>query len=171
MEELKAIFGEESLDYATFEQRIADNGIELGNLAGKKYVATEKYSKLQREFDKYKSENDVSKYADYEDVKAERDALRAEKADNELAAQVTAAGVDAKFRKFVLAEVKGLVTDTKDFAACLADYLKENAQFIEQPKPQTSFFRGGTSVNVDGDISKKSTNQKMNEFIKGAIKK
>lgn len=174
MEELKALFGEESLDYATFESKLAESGLKLANLAGGGYVAADKYSKLQRDFDKYKAENDVSKYSDYEAIKAERDTLVAEKAENALTAQVVAAGVGEKFRKFVTAEVKGLVTKEKDFVACLSEYLKENSQFVEQPDTSGKGFfqRGGSSVDLSGGTKKtQSTSEKMNNFIKGVIGK
>lgn len=174
MEELKALFGEEALDYATFETKLAESGLKLANLAGGGYVASDKYAKLQRDFDKYKSENDVSRYSDYDAIKAERDSLAAEKAESELSAQVVAAGVGEKFRKFVLSEVKGLVTEGKDFAKCLVEYLKTNEQFVEKPQSATQsfFLKGGSSVDLGGTSTKsQSTSEKMNNFIKGVIGK
>ena len=169
MNELKELFGEESLDYATFEQKIAEKGWDLRNFDGKKYIDRDTYSKLQRNFDKYKEENNPEKYADYDAIKAELEQLRQEKADAELAGQVAAAHVAEKFRKFVTSEVKALVTDKKAFKECLDEYLKENQQFVEQAeKPQSFFSRGNSSLDVSGvgAGAPKTTSQTMDNFIR-----
>ena len=169
MDELKDIFGEDSLDYATFEQKVKEKGWDLKDFSGGKYVSKEKYSRLQGDFDKYKADNDPQKYADYDAIKAERDQLLQEKEDAQLAGQVSAANVSEKYAKFVTAEVKALVTNGKTFAECLADYLKENPQFVEQAqKPQSFFSRGNSSLDVSGVGvgTPKTTDRIMNDFIR-----
>lgn len=170
MDELKTLFGTESIDYATFEQRLTEKGIKLGNISGGAYVAADKYSKLQRDFDKYKSENDVSRYSDYDTIKNELETLKAAAIENEYLNTVTAAGVTEKFRKFVVSEVKGLVTDKKTFADCLTEYLKNNEQFVEKSERKGGFFQTGVNLNGGGE-GKKTTAEKMNSLIKGAIGK
>ena len=169
MDELKELFGEESLDYATFEQKVKEKGWDLKDFSGGKYVSKEKYSRLQGDFDKFKQDNDPQKYADYDAIKTELEQLRQEKSDAELAGQVAAAHVGEKFRKFVTSEVKALVTDKKTFKECLDDYLKENQQFVEQAeKPQSFFSRGNSSLDVSGvgAGAPKSTSQTMDNFIR-----
>lgn len=169
MDELKELFGEESLDYATFEQKVKEKGWDLKDFSGGKYVSKDKYTRLQSDFDKFKTENDVTKYSDYEAIKTELEQLRQEKTDAELAAQVAAAHVGEKFRKFVTAEVKAIATDKKPFAECLSEYLKENQQFVEQAqKPQSFFSRGNSSLDVSGvgTGAKKTTEQTMDDFIR-----
>lgn len=166
MDELKTLFGSDSLDYATFEQKVGAAGIKLANLAGGRYVGKDKYDGLNSEFEKYKADN--AKYADYDSIKAERDTLKAEKAERELSAKVTAAGVGERFTKFVMSEVSALVTDKKDFDTALKEYLAANPQFAEQEQPRGFFSRGSTAPNMQGgDEGKKTINQKMNNLLRG----
>ena len=81
------------------------------------------------DFDKYKAENDISKYADYDDIVKERNLLKAEKEEAALVSEVAAAGVAEPFRKFVLSEVRGNVTEQKPFKQALEEYLKDNEQY------------------------------------------
>lgn len=169
MDELKELFGEESLDYATFEQKLGEKGIKLANLKAGGYIDKAKYDKLAGDFTKYKTDNDVSKYADYDAIKQELETLKAEKAEAELMKDVAAAKVGDKFQKFVLSEVKPLVTDKKDFKACLADYLKDNPQFLEDNQ---GVFKRGSQVILEGGAGggDKSTNKKMNDILRGVRK-
>lgn len=172
MDELKALFGEGTLTYAEFEQKCTEGGIKLANLATGGYVSKEKHERLQKDFDKFKAENDTSKYSDYDTIKSELETLKAQNAERELLEKISTAKVDGKFSKFVLSEVKGLVTDKKDFDACLTEYLQSNPQFVEQAQPQGNrgFFTS-SSVNLDGkSTGAKTTDEKMNNFLKGVIK-
>ena len=69
MDELQELFGEESLSYADFTAKLNEKGIKLANIKAGGYVDKGKYDKLAGEYAKYKQENDVSKYADYEQKK------------------------------------------------------------------------------------------------------
>ena len=171
MDELQELFGDEALNYADFSAKLSEKGIKLANIKAGGYVDKGKYDKLAGEFAKYKTDNDVSKYADYDAVKAELEQLKAEKADAELAKEVAAANVDAKFQKFVMSEVKPLVTEKKDFKACLAEYLKENPQFVVNTQRQ-GVFQKGSQPNFDdgGAGGAPSTNKKMNEILRGVRK-
>ena len=169
MDELQELFGEGALNYADFSAKLSEHGIKLANIKAGGYVDKAKFDKLSSEFAKYKTDNDVSKYADYDSIKTELEQLKAEKADAELAKEVAAANVDAKFQKFVMAEVKALVTEKKDFKACLADYLKENQQFVVNTQRQ-GVFRKGSQPNFDdgGKGGAPSTDKKMNDILRGA---
>ena len=169
MDELQELFGEGALNYADFSAKLSEHGIKLANIKAGGYVDKAKFDKLSSEFAKYKTDNDVSKYADYDSIKTELEQLKAEKADAELAKEVAAANVDAKFQKFVMAEVKALVTEKKDFKACLADYLKENPQFVVNTQRQ-GVFRKGSQPNFDdgGKGGAPSTDKKMNDILRGA---
>lgn len=169
MDELQELFGDGTLSYADFSAKLNEQGIKLANIKAGGYVDKGKYDKLAGEYAKYKQENDVSKYADYEALKEELEKLKAEKADAELAKEVAAANVDAKFQKFVMSEVKPLVTDKKDFKACLADYLKENPQFVVNSQRQ-GVFQKGSQPNFDDGAKggAPSTDKKMNDILRGA---
>ena len=169
MDELQELFGEESLSYADFMAKLNEKGIKLANIKAGGYVDKGKYDKLAGEYAKYKQENDVSKYADYDTLKAELEKLKAEKEEAEFVAKVAEAKVDAKFQKFVVAEVKPLVSDKKDFKTCLDEYLKENPQFVENVQ-RRGVIRSGSQVRLDegSGAGAKNINQKMNDFIRGA---
>ena len=169
MDELQELFGEESLSYADFTAKLNEHGIKLANIKAGGYVDKGKYDKLAGEYAKYKQENDVSKYADYDTLKEELEKLKAEKEEAEYVAKVAEAKVDAKFQKFVVSEVKPLVSDKKDFKTCLDEYLKENPQFVENVQ-RRGVIRSGSQVSLDegSGAGVKNINQKMNDFIRGA---
>lgn len=169
MEELKALFGDGAIDYATFEQKLAESGLKLANLSTGGYVDINKYAKLKQQFDEYKAQNDVSQYADYDDLKAEIETLKAEKLEASLLHELASAGVDEKFRKFVLAEVKPLVNESVDFKTALAGYLKENSQFVSSGTG--GVFRIGSQIDLKGGASvPKNTSEKMNRILRGESK-
>lgn len=154
MEELKNIFGENALNYETFMAKITESGIKLVNLKSGGYVDKNKFEKLQTEFEKYKTDNDISKYSDYEEIKAENEKLKSEKAENELFAHLSEANIDDRFKKFVLSEVKPLVSKDKDFKTALSEYIKDNSQFLKQEPitPETApqpTFKFGSQENIE----------------------
>lgn len=169
MDELKELFGEGSIDYATFEQKVQEKGIKLADLKSGGYVDRAKYDRLEKDFSRYKIENDVTKYADYDAMKQELETLRTEKQEAELLKVVSEAKVGEKFRKFVVAEVKPFVSEKKDFKSCLDDYLKDNPQFLETNQ---GFFPKSTQVPMDSGAggSDKSINKRMNDLIRGVRK-
>lgn len=172
MDELQELFGEGTLSYADFSAKLNEHGIKLANIKAGGYVDKAKYDKLSAEFAKYKTDNDASKYADYESIKTELETLKAEKADAELAKEVAEANVDVKFQRFVMSEVKALVTEQKDFKTCLAEYLKANPQFVVNTQRQ-GVFQKSSQPNFDdgGKGGAPSTNKKMNEILRGARNK
>lgn len=169
MDELQELFGDEALNYADFSAKLSEKGIKLANIKAGGYVDKAKFDKLSAEFSKFKQDNDVSKYADYDTIKTELEQLRAEKADAELAKEVAEANVDVKFQKFVMSEVKPLVTQQKDFKACLAEYLKANPQFVVNTQRQGVFSKGSQPNFEDGAKGgAPSTDKKMNDILRGA---
>ena len=171
MDELKTIFNEEKIDFATFEKRLAENSktIKLANLRGGGYVDAAKYSQLEKDFNTYKEQNDVSKYADYDALKSELETLKAEKADRELIGKLSDKKVRPEFQKFVLSEVKGKVNDKVTFDKALDEYLKDNSQYIEEAQPKT-FFKGSSVPLESGSGEVKKTNQKMNTLFRSVRK-
>ena len=172
MDELQELFGEGTLSYADFSAKLNEHGIKLANIKAGGYVDKAKFDKLSAEFSKFKQDNDTSKYADYDSIKTELEQLKAEKADAELAKEVSEANVDTKFQRFVMSEVKALVTDKKDFKTCLAEYLKANPQFVVNTQRQ-GVFQKSSQPNFDdgGKGGAPSTNKKMNEILRGARNK
>lgn len=171
MDELQELFGDEALNYADFSAKLSERGIKLANIKAGGYVDKAKFDKLSSEFSKFKQDNDVSKYADYDAIKTELETLKAEKADAELMQEIAAANVDAKFQKFVMSEVKPLVTAQKDFKACLAEYLKANPQFVVNTQRQGVFQKGSQANFEGGGEPAKTTNAKMNAILRGVRNK
>lgn len=170
MEELKALFGDGAISYADFEQKLGEQNIRLIDLNKGGYLAKEKYDKLNADFNKYKLDNDVSKFADYEIIKSERDALKAEKEQLALLDKIAKASVGEKYRKFVLSEVAPLVKEGTTFEKELETYLKDNQQFVER-SGGTVFKRMNTQVPMDGGQGQQKTeNQRMNEILRGVRK-
>ena len=170
MDELQELFGDEALNYADFSAKLSEKGIKLANIKAGGYVDKAKFDKLSAEFSKFKQDNDVSKYADYDTIKTELEQLKAEKADAELAKEVAAANVDTKFQRFVMSEVKALVTDKNDFKTCLTEYLKENPQFVVNTQRQGVFQKGSQAIFEGGGEPAKTTNAKMNAILRGVRK-
>lgn len=171
MEELKALFGEGALTADEFTAKVAEKGFKLVDLNSGAYVAKEKFDRQKADFDKYKAENDISKYADYDEIVKERNLLKAEKEEAALVSEVAAAGVAEPFRKFVLSEVRGNVTEQKPFKQALEEYLKENEQYKQAAQP-TPIFRIDSQLAKDkGEGAKTGANSYMNEKIRAAANK
>lgn len=170
---LKQFFGEDGKTAITYEQLtqgISEKGMKLADLSLGGYIAKDKYDEQMRKFNDFKSKNDISKYADYEDVKAELAALKAEKVDRELMEKLSAKKVKPEFQKFVLSEIKGKVTEQMPFDKAMEEYLKENTQYILTDERQT-FFKNSSVPLENGGGEIKNTNQKMNALIRGAKNK
>lgn len=170
---LKQFFGEDGNTAITYEQLskgISEKGMKLADLSLGGYIAKDKYDEQTRKFNEYKTKNDVSKYADYDTVKAELEALRAEKADNEMISKLSARKVKPEFQKFVLSEIKSKVTEDKPFDKAMDDYIKENAQYIAAEEEKQTFFKSSSVPLGNGSGESKNTNQKMNSLIRNARK-
>lgn len=173
-EGLKQFFGEDGNTAITYEQLskgIAEKGIKLADLSLGGYVDKNKFDDQVRKFNDYKAKNDVSKYADYDTLKAELETLKTEKADRELIEKLSGKKVKPEFQKFVLSEIKSKVTEQLPFDKAMEEYLKENKQYIatEENGKQT-FFKSSSVPLENGAGENKNINQKMNALFRGARK-
>ena len=171
MEELKAFFGEGSLTYEEFSQKLgeAKDTVKLVNLKTGNYVDKAKYDKLELSSQDLKSKLDAltETTKDYESIKTERDTIKSQydelqgKFDtNEKMNLINSSNVNPKFAKYIYGEVSALTNDKKDFQTALSEYLKENKEFLNTSK--------GTYVDLEkGNLQPKSANEKMNDFIRG----
>lgn len=168
MEELKELFGDGSLSYEQFAEKVEGANIKLANLGSGNYVAKKKYDDAESSAEEYRTKYDdlfakVGDYdkmkADYEDINAKYGVLLAEKEQAEKMALISEANVLPKFRKFVYSEVQANTNDKTDFSTALTNYLKDNAQFVNGGK--------GTFVDLQSGIGgQKSDNAKINEQIR-----
>lgn len=169
---LKQFFGEDGNTAITYEQLskgITEKGIKLADLSLGGYIAKDKYDEQTRKFNEYKAKNDVSKYADYDNLKAELETLKSEKADRELMEKLSGKKVKPEFQKFVLSEIKGNVTEEKPFDKVMEEYLNENKQYIaDENEGKQTFFRSSSAPLDNGSGENKNTNQKMNALFRKA---
>lgn len=165
---LKQFFGEDgntAITYEQLSQGITSKGMKLADLSLGGYVDKNKFDDQVRKFNDYKTKNDVSKYADYEEIKKELEALKAEKADNELIKKLSEKNVKPEFQKFVLSEIKSSITDGKSFDNVMDEYLKNNTQYLIDEKEKTVFK--SSSVPLENGIGEnKNTNQRMNALFR-----
>lgn len=169
MEELKALFGEGSLSYDEFEQKLGEAGetIKLANLKSGAYVDKAKFEKLEKGLEDYKTKysalEESTKGFDelksqFDDVSTKYNELLGKQEVAEKMDKIKGANVNDKFAKFVYNEVNALVSDEKDFQTVLSEYLKENSQFINSKSTYVDLQNGGATA--------KSANEKMNDFIR-----
>lgn len=173
MEELKTLFGEGSLSYEEFSQKLNEAGetIKLANLKSGGYVDKAKFDKLEKGFEDYKT-----KYADlqestkgFEDLKTQFEDLTTKYNDllgkQELAdkmSMISKSNVSEDFAEFVYSKVSALADDKKDFQTALNEYLEEHKQYLKGAKQQSTY------VDLqNGSTTPKSATEKMNEFIRG----
>ena len=170
MEFLKQFFGEDgntAITYEQLSQGITSKGMKLADLSLGGYVDKNKFDDQVRKLNDYKAKNDVSKYADYDDIKTELEALKTEKADRDLMEKLSGKKVKPEFQKFVLSEIKGKVTEQLPFEKAMEDYLKENPQYIAVEEDNgKKFFKSSSTPLEGGSGESKGTNQKMNALFR-----
>lgn len=174
MEELKSLFGESSLSYEEFSQKLgeAGNTIKLANLKSGNYVDKAKYDKLEKSNTdwqtKYSALEESTKgfgelQSKYDTLKTDYDALITKQDEADKMGLISSANVNPKFAKFIYAEVQSMTSESKDFKTALEEYLKDNKEFLN-PKQSTY-------VNLEGGTPQpKSQNEKMNDFIRSKRK-
>ena len=173
MEELKSLFGESSLSYEEFTQKLGEAAnIKLANLKSGNYVDKAKYEKLEKSQNDWQTkfsalEESTKGFSElqtsYDVLKAEYEALKANQEQAEKMSLVSDANVNPKFAKFVMAEVQALVNDDKDFKTALSEYLKDNKEFLNAVK--------GSYADLEkGNIHSKTENQIINEKIRSIRK-
>lgn len=168
---LRQFFGEDGNTAITHEQLmrgVTEKGIKLADLSLGGYVSKDKYDEQTRKFNEYKTNNDISKYADYDAIKAELETLKTEKADRELMEKLSAQKVKPEFQKFVLAEIKASLGDSNDFDKAMETYLKSNTQYVTAEDKPKAFFKSSSAPLDNGSGEGKTTNQKMNNLFRSA---
>lgn len=169
MEELKSLFGESSLSYEEFSQKLGEaKDIKLANLKSGNYVDKAKYDKLETSVNEWQTkysalEESTKGYGDlqtnYDTLKADYDALITKQDEANKMSLINSSNVNPKFAKFVYAEVQSMTDDKKDFQTALDEYLKDNKEFLNITK--------GTYVDLEKGTKQTSPNEKMNNFIRG----
>ena len=183
-EELKDLFGENSLSYDDFSKAVEEKGIKLANLSAGGYVAKNKYDD---DLKKAKNLDYKKKYEDLEasiqgddginaklknitterdDYKSKYEELNSKYSILDATTKVVKAGVKPEFAKFVASEVLGQVSDTLDFDTALKAYKAKNPQF----NTETTVVRKkvGSSLSLEGKEtnSQEETNKTMNDLIR-----
>lgn len=165
----KSFFNEgEAISYDQFNQKLTESGMKIVDINAGGYVDKNKYDRMVNEYADYKSKNDVSKYADYDKIKADLEQYKIKEVEQQKTDKIKKAKVDDKFVRFLISEVDNMVTDKEDFDKCLEKYLKDNPQYISENKPAI-VFNSGAHIEGDGrNPNSQSTNKFMNDLIRKA---
>ena len=183
-EELKNLFGENSLSYDDFSKAIEEKGMKLANLSAGGYIAKSKYDD---DLKKAKNLDYKKKYEDLEasiqgddginaklknitserdDYKSKYEELNSKYSILDATTKVASAGIKPEFARFVASEVLGQVSDTLDFDTALKAYKAKNPQF----NTETTIARKkvGSSLSLDGKETnnQEETNKTMNDLIR-----
>lgn len=172
MEELKALFGDGSLSYDEFEQKLGEAGetIKLANLKSGAYVDKAKFEKLEKGLEDYKTKysalEESTKGFDelksqFDDVSNKYNELLGKQEVAEKMDKIKGANVDDEFAEFVYSKVEALTNDDKDFQTALDEYLGEHKQYLKGALTKNTY------VNLENGVgTPKSANEKMNDFIR-----
>lgn len=181
-EDLKELFGENSLSYDDFSKAIEEKGIKLANLSSGGYIAKSKYDddvKKAKALDWKKKYEDLEKSIEGDDginaklknITTERDDYKSKYEDInskysmlEATNKVINAGIKPEFAKFVASEVLGQETDILDFDTALKAYKAKNPQF----NSETTIKKVGSSLSLSGkeQTNQNETNKTMNDLIR-----
>ena len=173
MEELKSLFGDGSLSYEEFSQKLGEaTDIKLANLKSGNYVDKAKYEKLEKSHNEWQTkfsalEENTRGFGDlqtkYDALKTDYDALVTKQDEAEKMSLINSANVNPKFAKFIYTEVQSMTDESKDFKTALEEYLKDNKEFLNNPR--------GTYVDLEKGLGQqKNENQIINEKIRGIRK-
>lgn len=172
MEELKSLFGEGSLSYEEFSQKLSEANVKLANLKSGNYVDKSKYDKLEKSQTEWQTKFSALEEStkgfnelqtNYDTLKADYDVLKEKQDTAEKMSLITGANVNPKFAKFVASEVQALTNESKDFKTALEEYLKDNKEFLNANR--------GSYVDLEKGMPKsKSENEIINEKIRGIRK-
>ena len=172
MEELKSLFGEGSLSYEEFSQKLSEANVKLVNLKSGNYVDKSKYEKLEKSQTEWQTkfsalEESTKGFSElqtqYDTLKSDYDALKEKQDTAEKMSLITGANVNPKFAKFVASEVQALTNESKDFKTALGEYLKDNKEFLNTAR--------GSYANLENGVTPpQSPNEKMNSFIRGKLR-
>jgi hypothetical protein len=174
MEELKSLFGESSLSYEEFSQKLgeAKDTINLANLKSDKYVDKDKLVKAEKRLTelqtKFSALEESTKgfgelQTSYDTLKANYDALITKQDEADKMGLISSANVKPKFAKFIYSEVQSMTSESKDFKTALDEYLKDNKEFLNASQ--------STYVDLEKGLGQRKTeNQIINEKIRGIRK-
>lgn len=183
-DDLKELFGENSLSYDDFSKAIEEKGMKLANLSAGGYIAKSKYDddmKKAKNLDYKKKYEDLEASIQGDDginaklknITTERDDYKSKYEDLnskysmlEATTKVTSAGIKPEFAEFVASKVLKEVTDTIDFETALKSFKAKNPQF----NTETTIVKRkvGSSLSLDGkeQTNQEETNKTMNELIR-----
>jgi len=175
MEELKSLFGEGSLSYDEFSQKLSEAGetIKLANLKSDKYVDKDRLVKAETDLEAFKEKYNTLKTSadgfekmktEFETMKTDYSNLQTKYNEMERMGMIDKSNVNPKFAKFIYSEVNPLVNEKKDFQTCLDEYLKENSQYLKTSQ--------GTYVNLQNGEGHKdaSSNKDVNDILRNSRK-
>lgn len=164
--DLKALFGEDALNYEQFTAKITEQGIKLADLSTSTYVDKGKLEKqiasnkeLQAKYDELAKNTE-----NYEAITKELNELKEEKVTNGYFEQIRNAKVDDKFSKFVLSEIRGSMKEGEKFEDVLGKYVKENPQYLMAKQGAVQF--NSPNLENGGSLPTKSENEIINDLIR-----
>ena len=183
-EELRELFGENSLSYDDFTKAVEEKGMKLANLSAGGYIAKSKYDddvKKAKALDWKKKHEDLEKSiegdeginAKLKNITTERDDYKSKYEDInskysmlEATNKAISTGIKPEFAKFVASEVLGQVSETLDFDTALKAYKAKNPQF----NSETTIKKISTSLSLSGkeQNNENETNKTMNDLIRSA---
>lgn len=183
-EDLKELFGENSLSYDDFSKAVEEKGMKLANLSAGGYVAKSKYDndvKKAKSLDWKKKYEDLEKSiegddginaklknitTERDDYKSKYEELNSRYSILDATTKVVNTGIKPEFAKFVASEVLGQVSEDIDFDTALKSYKAKNPQF----GTETTVVRKkvGSSLSLDGKegTNQEETNKTMNDLIR-----
>lgn len=158
---------DEKVEQESTQKTYTEQDIQNSFNAGVKKANSEwqKDAKYKEFLDWKKSnQNDSEKMAELqasnENLKKENEMLKATN-------KVAKSEVKPEFLKFVTNEVMGLTNDTTDFETALKNYKKENPQYFGEVVVK----KVQSSPNLSGGVKPLSTNDIVNNVLRGAIGK
>lgn len=171
MEEIKNLFGEETLSYEQFAEKLntAEN-LKLVNIKEKDngYVAKEKLDKVLHSYNELKTKYSqlLDETSSHEKDLEELKAMRAEKENADKLDKIRQAKVDDKFAKFVLSEIKGTIKENEKFEDVLEKFVKENPQYLTVRQGVFSFGASSPNLEQGSNANTESTNSIMNKIFR-----
>ena len=182
-EELKELFGENTLSYDDFVKAVDEKGMKLANLSAWGYVAKTKYDddvKKAKNIDYKKKFEDLQNSiegddgvnaklknitTERDDYKSKYEALNANYSMLTATNKATGAGIKPEFAEFVASKVLKMTSDTVDFDTALKSFKAKNPQYNSET---TVIKKKNSSVDLGGkeQTNQNETNQIMNDLIR-----
>ena len=167
-EELKELFGENTLSYDDFVKAVDEKGMKLANLSAGGYVAKTKYDddvKNSIEGDDGVNAKLKNITTERDDYKSKYEALNANYSMLTATNKATGAGIKPEFAEFVASKVLKMTSDTVDFDTALKSFKAKNPQYNSET---TVIKKKNSSVDLGGkeQTNQNETNQIMNDLIR-----